>query len=207
MKVILGCRNAEEIRKVKYKIKQTGGTITAEDIKNKDPLVIIYGLIKNHSDEDIIKALKNQNKNLFRGATGESNDIEIRYRRKARNPHTEHVVVKVSPHIWNKMMDVGAVHIGIQRVRVADQFPLVQCSRCLGYGHRRRICTEEVDICSHCGGQHIRSACADYLAGAPPKCTNCIKAKMEKRDHSAFSGECPKRCRWDTIARQNVAYC
>lgn len=205
-KVIVGCRNAEEIRKVKEKIRETGGKLSAEDIKNKDPLVIFYGVLKSLSDEDIVKGLKNQNKNLFGGAAGGDANIEVRYRRRTRNPHIEHVVARVSPPVWQRMMEAGAVHIDIQRVRVADQSPLVQCSRCLGYGHGKRVCSEGVDVCSHCGGSHLRSQCADYLAGATPSCVNCKKAKMDGT-HNAFSDECPVRRKWEAIARATVAYC
>lgn len=206
-RVIIGCKNANEIRKIKEKIKETGGTLKAEDIQNKDPLVILYGVLKTNTDDDIIKALKTQNKNLIEEASSKCDNIEIRYRRKARNPHTEHVVAKVPPLIWKRLTEAGAVHIDIQRIRVADQSPLVQCSRCLGYGHGKRFCREEVDVCSHCGGPHLRAECLDWMAEAAPNCINCSKAKIDRRDHSAFSSECPVRRRWDTIARSTVAYC
>lgn len=178
-----------------------------EDIKNKDPLVIFYGVLKTNTDEDIIKALKTQNRSLIGESSEDSDKIEIRYRRRARNPHTEHVVAKVPPLTWKRLTEAGAVHIDIQRVKVADQSPLVQCSRCLGYGHGKRFCHEAVDVCSHCGGPHMRAECADWLAKATPNCVNCVKARMDRNDHSAFSSECPVRRRWEAIARSAVSYC
>lgn len=99
-KVIIGCSNAEEIRKVNEKIRETGGKLNAEDIKNKDPLVILCAVLKYNIDDDVVKALKTQNKNLLGGEIGDSINIEVRYRRRARNSQTEHVVVKVPPPVW-----------------------------------------------------------------------------------------------------------
>lgn len=206
-KVIIGCRNREEINKVKDRIKGTGGKLSVEDVQNKDPLVIFYGVLKTNTDDDIRKALKTQNGNLLGDLNVEVERIDIRYRRKARNVHIEHVVARVPPLVWKRLTEAGAVHIDIQRIRVADQSPLVQCSRCLGYGHGKRFCREEVVVCSHCGGAHTRIQCESWKSAAAPDCINCSRSKMEYRDHSAFSGECPVRRKWEALARSAVAYC
>lgn len=206
-KVIIGCRNREEIEKVRDKIKETGVNLNVDDVKNKDPLVIFYGVLKVNTDEDIKRALMIQNGNLLGKECGIAEKIEIRYRRKARNPHTEHVVARVPAPIWKRLVEAGAVHIDFQRIRVADQSPLVQCSRCLGYGHGKRFCREEVDVCSHCGGAHVRAQCTGWKEVSTPDCINCARSKLEFRDHSAFSSDCPVRRKWETIARSTVAYC
>ncbi|XP_072948739.1 uncharacterized protein [Epargyreus clarus] len=206
-KIIIGCRNEEEMRKVKERIGAKENNLSVEDIKSKDPLIILYGVLNSNTDEDILKAIRVQNKHLLKEVAGDDDRIEIRYRRRARNPLTSHVVAKVSPKIWQSLTNAGAVHVDMQRIRVADQSPLVQCSRCLGYGHGKRFCTEAVDVCSHCGGEHLRSDCPEELLVAPPSCINCAKAKMGRGEHNAFSNDCPVRRKWDSLARSTVAYC
>lgn len=206
-KIIVGCQNEEELRKVKKRIAEGEGQLNIEDIKNKDPLVILYGVLQCHTDEDIIKAIRTQNGHLLKGVSGEDDRMEVRFRRKARNPLISHVVIKVSPRLWQCLTNAGTVYIDVQRIRVADQSPLVQCSRCLGYGHGRRFCTEAVDVCSHCGGAHLKPECPDWLSEATPSCVNCVKNKAVKIDHGAFSNECPVRRKWEALARSTVAYC
>lgn len=206
-KIIMGCRTEAEREKVKERLKRAETYLTVEEIKNKDPLLILRDVLQFHSDEDIANALRNQNGSIFQNLEKKDNRFEVRYRKKARNPHTCHIVIRASPKIWNLMMEAGEVHIDLQRVRVSDQTPLVQCSLCLGYGHGRRQCKESIEKCSHCGGPHMRTDCADWLSGAAPSCCNCQHAKLDSIEHNAFSQECPVRRKWDALARASVAYC
>ncbi|XP_063835567.1 uncharacterized protein LOC135084759 [Ostrinia nubilalis] len=116
-------------------------------------------------------------------------------------------VNKENLHTLLRATEAGTVHIDLQNIRVADQSPLVQCTRCLGYGHSKRFCTESADVCSHCGGAHVSTDCAEKLAGGAPSCRNCQRAKAEQVQHNAFSSDCPVRRRWDALARSTVAYC
>lgn len=206
-KIIMGFQTTEERDKLKGKLARESQDLHVEEVKNKDPLLILRSVLSANSDEDILRAMRNQNRNVFHNLDKEEDRVVVKFRRKTRNPHTCHVVVGVSPTIWRRATELGCLHVDLQRVRVEDQTPLVQCTRCLGYGHGRRYCKEPADLCSHCGGLHLRSECADFLTGVPPKCQNCTRAKLGDVGHNAFSFECPTRRKWDEIARSTVAYC
>lgn len=206
-KIIMSCDSKEEREKVRNRLATAGKHLIVEDVKNKDPLIILKDVLLVNSDEDVLKAMRNQNRAIFRDLDEEENRIAIKYRRKARNPHTGHIVVSTSPKIWRRAVDAGALHIDLQLIRVADQSPLVQCSRCLSYGHSKRFCKETVDLCGHCGGPHLRANCPEWLAGTAPVCRNCTKAELGRTDHDAFGQECPIRKRWDLLARSAIAYC
>ncbi|KAL4720253.1 hypothetical protein ACJJTC_007789 [Scirpophaga incertulas] len=133
---------------------------------------------------DVIKALKNQNPTIFSDLGEGEEEIKIKYRRRARNPLTSHYILATSPGVWRKAVERGTLRIDLQQVRVEDQSPLIQCTRCLGFGHSKRFCREEVDLCR-----------------------NCKKADVAQTEHNAFSQDCPTRKRWDEIARSAVAYC
>lgn len=167
--------------------------------------MILKDVFTYNSDEDILKALKIQNPNVF-AQIKEEEKMEIAFKRRTRNPHTQHIVMRVSPRIWQRLTRAETVKVDMQRVRVADQSPLVQCSVCLGYGHGRRFCKETVEKCSHCGGPHMKAECVDWLSDTTPSCCNCKHAKLDKVDHNAFSNECVIRKRWETMARATVSY-
>ncbi|XP_013179837.1 PREDICTED: uncharacterized protein LOC106126637 [Papilio xuthus] len=206
-KIIIGCKTEEERKQLKERLKCAEKHLNVQEVKNKDPMIILLNVFKYNSDEDIIAALKNQNKGVLSEGGDKEEKLEIVYKKKARNPLTQHVVMRVNPHIWKKLTDVGRVQIDLQRVRVEDQSPLVQCSLCLAYGHPKRLCKDTAEKCSHCGGAHKKSECEDWKAGIEPTCCNCKLAKMDKIDHNAFSQECPVRERWDSIARSSISYC
>lgn len=206
-KIIVGCSTEQEINRIKDSLRSAGSGLKVEEIKNKDPLIVLGGVMNYINDQDIPQAIKKQNKDLLKEIKDEDLRMEVRYRKRARNPLTSHVVLRVSPIVWSRLTAAESVHVDLQRVPVADQSPLVQCSKCLGYGHTKRLCTEDAEVCSHCGGPHLRTECTSWLAAEPPSCRNCLKAKTDRRDHNAFSVECPVRRRWESLARSTIAYC
>lgn len=158
-KVIISCEKREDLKKVQEKIEGSGARLRAKEAKNKDPLIILKDVLKNNTDEDIQTALKTQNRHLLQGLPTEECRATIRYRRKARNPHKNHVVLQVSPALWERITSAGRVQVDLQQIKVFDQSPLVKCSRCLCFGHGRKLCQESVDLCSHCAGPHMWSEC------------------------------------------------
>lgn len=72
--------------------------------------------------------------------------MKVRHRRKARNPSETHVVLVVSPQVWQGLTSAGKIYLDLQRVPVFDLSPLVQCSRCLAFGHGKKWCMESVDL-------------------------------------------------------------
>lgn len=206
-KVIVSCREKEEITRIMEKLKTSHTNLRVEETKNKDPLVIIRDVLSYNTDDDIIASLKSQNSNILGDIKNEDFRATVKYRRRARNPQENHVVLQVSPQIWQRLTAERKIHIDLQRVSVLDQSPLVQCTKCLGYGHGRKLCRESIEVCSHCAGPHLRADCPSYLMGDVPTCRNCQSAKYEKTDHHSFNADCPIRKKWDTIARTSVAYC
>lgn len=163
-KIIMGFRTVEEQKKVKERIGRTGSSLVIEEVRNKDPLIVLRDVRPVNTDEDVLKAMRNQSKHIFHGLDKSENRMDIKYRKRARNPLTGHIIISTSPKIWRRAVEAGALHIDMQRVKVADQSPLIQCSRCLEYGHGRRFCKETVDLCSHCGGPTLnRSARSGWL--------------------------------------------
>lgn len=106
-----------------------------------------------------------------------------------------------------RMTEAGRLHVDLQRVTVWDQSPVVQCTRCLGFGHGRKLCTAAEDLCGHCGGPHMRSDCPAHVVGDAPECKNCKTSRLEQNDHNAFDERCPVRIKWDALPRSSVAYC
>ncbi|CAB3256528.1 unnamed protein product [Arctia plantaginis] len=204
--VILGCDTEEERNKVQKIIEKRGNGLKVTPMQNKNPLVILKDIYIDSEDQDLITALYAQNKEVFEGLSEEEIKVDIKFKKRTRNPKTVHIILQVRPSVWRRMTEAGALYLDLQRVRVEDQSPLIQCTRCLAFGHGRKFCTEGADRCSHCGGPHLRERCADLTAGNEPRCCNCSHSGLQKTDHNAFSVDCPVRKKWDYLARANTAY-
>lgn len=205
-RVLLSCQSEAQISRVKERLRNSE-ILRTEEATNKDPLVIIKDVFNYNTDEDILKSLKTQNKHIVGDISEGDYRVAVRYRKKARNPLQGHVVLRVSPKVWSRLLDAGEVHIDLQRRPVRDQTPLVQCTKCLGFGHGRRLCKEAEICCSYCAGPHLRADCPAWTLGDFPTCRNCMHAKYERTDHGAFDDNCPIKIKWDALARSSVAYC
>ncbi|KAL4704561.1 hypothetical protein ACJJTC_012278 [Scirpophaga incertulas] len=84
-----------------------------------------------------------QNKTLFHGLQQDNIHMKVKYRKRARNNLQCQTVLEVSPEIHTDMLDAEFIHIGMGRSSVQDQSPLVQCARCLGFGHTKNLCQEK----------------------------------------------------------------
>lgn len=206
-KIIISCKTIEERKKIKDKINEATKELNVDNIKNKNPLIILKNVLNYNNDEEIINGLKNQNKNIFQNINEEENKIEIVYRKKTKNPHTNHIILRVSTKIWQRIIEQGKVHIDLQQITAEDQSPVIQCSMCLKYGHTKKYCTETDVKCSHCGDLHMRQECPIWLSKSKPSCINCTHANTQNTEHNAFNKDCPIRKKWDTIARSAIAYC
>lgn len=55
--------------------------------------------------------------------------------------------------------------VGHQRVHVEDNYPLLQCFKCLGFGQTSKRCQETKEKCVNCAEDHRSDACLikDYI--------------------------------------------
>lgn len=74
----------------------------------------------------MLHAIQGQNSSSMRNLSEEETETAVRYRKRTRSQHLNHVIVEVSPMMWQRVAELGRLHIDLQRVVVADQSPLVQ---------------------------------------------------------------------------------
>lgn len=208
-KVVLSCEKEEDAKRLHENIK-TNATLKVKKATTMNPLVRVVNVLSYHTDTEIVENIKAQNKKLFSDLAPVQSTMKVRYRKRARNELQCHPVLEVSPELHKRMLEEGSVHIGLQKRLVEDQSPLVQCAKCLGYGHTKALCKESQQLCNYCGGQHSWQECRNREQGNPPRCKNCVRAKAdtsESAPHVAFDPSCPQWQIWDGIARSKIAYC
>ncbi|KAJ8715028.1 hypothetical protein PYW08_005009 [Mythimna loreyi] len=207
-KVILRCASKADLNLVRDQFKKNEG-LKVQESKPQNPLVCVKGVLSSYSNGEIVDLLLAQNKHLLQDVAVNDQTARVRYRKRARNPHECHPVLELSPKMWLIFTQAQRVHVGIKRCSVVDQSPLVQCTKCLGYGHNRSVCGAAKESCFFCSGAHDGRDCQDRAEGKEPTCINCKGAQKKGSDlaHTAFSEDCQERQKWDGIARSRVSYC
>ncbi|CAG9135416.1 unnamed protein product [Plutella xylostella] len=156
------------------------------------PLVRLIGVSKDLSDARVLEALRAQNKNLTDGLEHEELEMRVVRRTRGRTSIMHNIIVELGPKIWQRLCD-QRVRVGYQVVNVVDQSPVVQCFKCMGYGHTARICRAE-ERCGHCGGAHETRSCPQrpnlpaQLLSLQRECRRGRRASSESgnptKDHS-----------------------
>lgn len=209
-KVVLSCEREEDIKRLQDKIATNDG-LRVRKPTTLNPLVRIANVLAYHTDTDIVEHLKAQNRKLFSELTPEQSAMKVQYRKRARNELQCHPVLEVSPVLHKRLLEAGSVHIGPEKRKVEDQSPLVQCAKCLGFGHTRALCRESTQLCNYCGGKQSWQECWNREQKNLPQCKNCLRAKVDTTNittpHMAFDPSCPQWQIWDGIARSKIAYC
>ncbi|XP_045446722.1 uncharacterized protein LOC123654909 [Melitaea cinxia] len=207
-KIVVRCASKEDMAKIKGQVQKNSG-LTVREPTNQDPLICVRGVLSSYSNEEIVDLIKAQNGYILEGVDRAALRMKVRFRKRVRNPHECHPVIELSPALWRRFVDRGKIYVGFGRCAVEDQSPLVQCMRCLGFGHTKALCKQENDACNYCAGEHTRGNCPSRAKSEPPKCINCFRAKRSGPDlaHTAYSAECQERIKWDNIARSRVQYC
>ncbi|XP_052740699.1 uncharacterized protein LOC128198591 [Bicyclus anynana] len=206
-KVILSCNSKDDLKLVKTKIER-GQSLKVEEAKTNNPLAKIKDVLAYHTDAELVETVRRQNDHLLQGLSAKDIAIRVRYRKKARNALECHPVLELSPEVHKRFLEAGKIYVGLQRRPIVDQSPLVQCAKCLGFGHTKTVCRERDSFCSHCGGTHTWESCLGRKEGRPPTCRNCQKNKNTtiNQGHNAYSDECPEKQKWDAIARSRITY-
>lgn len=177
------------------RLSEPNSQVMAEPAKRLRPMVELKGIYEETPINELIDIIKQQNES-FTSLSLDDGDIVFKFQRRNKNPTLYNAVLMVTPTIWHKMMQLGFINIDHQRVNVSEFVPLLQCFKCLQYGHTLKRCTSESTACSHCGGNnHCFSKCAQKEKKTPT-CFNCTehnhKYGTSKRvDHGATSQSCP----------------
>ncbi|XP_045780291.1 uncharacterized protein LOC123877532 [Maniola jurtina] len=204
-KVVLTCDSAEGRSKLQTALKDASQKLTVAQITTKRPLLRLPGVINDTSDAQVVEAIMRQNTGTLGEAVLLNENIKVVRRTKGRTKDISNVIIEVSPGLYKTLLDMR-LRIGYQVIVAQDQSPIVQCYKCMGFGHFSKECRGE-ESCGHCAGSHDTRHCP--RRAETPICINCSNKgeKPETCTHGAYSQSCPEWQKWDRIARSSVSYC
>lgn len=189
--------NANHRDETLEKLKRPECSVVAEASKTLSPMVVLKGVSQDISADELVGILKNQNPEV-KNAIVSDGDLIFRFKRGNRNKQLYNAVFMTSPPVWKAITSLVKLNIDYHRVHAEDYVPLLQCYKCLQFGHTKARCDRQVAVCSHCSlpGHEFRS-CPEKNDTDKAQCHNCVEhAKINntkcKIDHSATSQECPR---------------
>lgn len=172
----------EELDKLKPVLNQMGMEVKTIDKLN--PRLRVRDIPTGLDKQQFISDLVRQN---LSGADASS--VRLVYWFPTKAQRSASAIIEVSSTIRTELMSQGRVYLGWSSCRVMDHLHVLQCFKCLGFGHMAKGC-QASDVCGYCTGGHESRACPNK--GGVRKCHNCVSAKMRVVDHSALDAVvCP----------------
>lgn len=199
--VVIKTSSKEDMCTIKKEIEKSADLLAREPVK-KNPLVAFKGVIKGITEEDLNTSLREQNKLITL-----KEELKIKFRRAHRNNLLANIVCQVTPENWRTLTNCGKIFIGYQRISVMDYSPLVQCYKCLAFGHISKYCEHPTARCAYCYENHDSRECIKKNSINNHTCTLCKESNKENTQHSAFHAGCPIRAIYEKFARDATQYC
>ncbi|XP_061723020.1 uncharacterized protein LOC133529340 [Cydia pomonella] len=200
-KIVINCETESDRTTLSTAIKHNTTGVTVGVPKLRNPCIKLLGVTSDNANERIVEAIAKQNHRIMDSVDADHKRIKYIRSVKGRNDSMKNVVVEVSPQLYQQMLS-QKIKIGYQSVLAVDQSPIIQCFKCMGFGHQAANCTSN-SKCGFCADAHDTRNCP--RSSKVPCCTNC-KGQDKEYNHPAFSQNCPDWIKWDRIARINVRY-
>ncbi|CAK1549482.1 unnamed protein product [Leptosia nina] len=190
----------EQLEVAMRKIGESNPEIQAEVSRKLRPMFIVKGVSSDISATDLKYIIINQNENIKANIRNEA-DIEFKFKRPNRNSNLYNAVFVSAPYLWRHVVQSLKLNVDHQRVHVEDFTPLLQCFKCLKFGHTRKFCKTEETHCSHCAdSNHEFKDCPVKKDSHKLTCYNCKLYYKDKNseskgplDHGAASDACPRK--------------
>ena len=159
------------------------------NIKNKlKPKIMITNVPKMESKDDIVANILCKNQWL-KSIVDKGEEFSLVASLNGRIDSSQNFIFKCSPQIRKLLIERDDKILTLfSKCQVYDHYNILQCFKCLKFGHHSSKCSSKDQICAKCSGKHRLADCKHI---GDPCCANC-KSEDVKADHRANSRTCPK---------------
>jgi hypothetical protein len=208
-RIVVQCRDKMSLDKLSKNIAETCSGINVSSPEPLRAIIALNGVEEGECNEGLLERILAQNPILDKlmdesGRMKEDCMKVVRCLRLASKKEQRRVLLSVNGEARKILNEIGHVYVGFRRIRVVDNTPLLQCFKCLGFGHTTKVCKNEKERCMNCAGEHDTRKCQVKEDKDKHVCFNC-KTYMRGVDsnHRASSWECPfyKRMQINTERR------
>ncbi|KAG8233306.1 hypothetical protein J437_LFUL013776 [Ladona fulva] len=192
-RIIIETKTQEDKEKIvkgdlKQKLEEKG--LKVENLRKKDPKIILFSIDRNTKDEELKDNLYNQNLKDS-GITKEKfmDGFKYSFTKGRRDSKYCNRVFQVTPEIRETLINKDKIYAGWESHYIKDFTGLTWCYRCQGYGHTAERCRDKEDTCSHCAKKgHRYQDCPNK--DRRQQYANCQRF-VKDADHSTMDMDCP----------------
>lgn len=197
-KICVEFDNQEQCNTVLQMANHPESNISAEISKKLKPMIILKGVSTEIPTSELAEIIKNQN-DLCNDFPNFKNEFVFKFKRRNKNENLYNAVFITTPTHWKRIIKQGKLNIDHQRIHCENYVPLLQCFKCLQFGHTKNRCEQDKTVCSHCSSlTHDYKSCPVKSNNDKTRCYNCVifhqKLGIEtiNPNHSATSIHCPR---------------
>lgn len=112
-------------------------------------------------------------------------------REYSSNPNVKNFLYKCSTNLLSIILKKGTIRVELKEYYCYEDFNILQCFKCLSYGHTAKACKLQ-QLCKNCAGNHHYKECTNTESN---RCANCLKLDDNSKNckHRATAGRCPIR--------------
>ena len=188
--LLVRIKSKDDLEKAVQTLSKEKGKLGIEaNIKNKlKPKIMITNVPKMESKDDIVDNILCKNQWL-KSKVDEGEEFSLVTSLNGRVDNSQNFIFKCSPQIRKLLTERDDKILTLfSKCQVYDHYNILQCFKCLKFGHHSSKCSSPHQICAKCSGKHRLADCKHI---GDPCCTNC-KSENAIADHRANSRTCPK---------------
>lgn len=200
--VILKCHNKEDVEKLRIEAESKMKEYEIQLTKLRLPRIKIPGYDGDMDIGEIESCIREQNYFI-----NEQDKINVTFLRPNKQNKTRTICCEVSPHLFNKLMNMKKIIIEWERYPVYEEISIQRCFNCQEHYHKNNKCLNRKTVCEHCAEEHPSMECSRTRL----RCINCEKANKKyghghNINHAASDPECPTYKYLIQVLRSKIDY-
>lgn len=180
------------------KIENPESKVRYEIPKNLKPSIILKGISTDIPSEELTTIISKQN-DCIKQLIQSPQDLEFKFKKSNKNEKLYNAVFVTTPEIFKAVTQSRRINIDYYRIHASEYVPILQCYKCLKFGHTKNHCNHSKEICSFCATEgHDFRHCPFKQNPQRLKCHNCHEYNQKHKitdkttSHSATSNTCPR---------------
>lgn len=178
--IVIEAETSEDAQRIMKSKNLTNEDLKIEVAKKKNPLIILYDVLKWRKEEEMKEDIYHQNFDTLIDKKEFEEGFKFKFKTGPRKEESVHHVVEVTPNIRKIIISKRKLYLGFQAVNVKDFVSVAKCAKCQAFGHVAKFCNRGI-VCGRCGEKdHNKNDCTKKEEDAI--CVPCFYRKKECKD-------------------------